>query len=146
MARGLTCSSVDGSGGASYRGQLVPRLLQWTAALLLSVTLGLHWTVLQSVAWTSMVVERSQHETLVSAVKATFDGKHPCEICLLVKAGKSAEQRSTTSFAVQKLEAPSQGSAWFWVGRLDLEATRIAQVPSWARRPDGPPVPPPRNA
>ena len=146
MALGLTCSLVDGSGGGSYGEQLVPRLLQWTAALLLSVTLGLHWTVLQSVAWTSMVVERSQHETLVSAVKATFDGKHPCEICLLVKAGKSAEHRSTTSFAVQKLEAPVQESELAWIRRPDLEALRRVQIPAWARRPDGPPVPPPRNA
>lgn len=146
MARGVTRSRVDGAGVPSYGRQVVPRLLQWTAALLLSVTLGLHWTVLQSVAWTSMVVERSQHGSLVSAVKATFDGKHPCEICLLVKAGKSAEQRSTATFAVQKLEAPAEGSECFWVGRLDLEALRTVQIPAWARRSHGPPVPPPRNA
>ena len=146
MARRLTCSSVDGSGVASYGFLLVPRLLQWTAALLLSVTLGLHWTVLQSVAWTSMVVERSQHESLVSAVKATFDGNHPCEICLLVKAGRSAEQRSTTAFAVQKLEAPIQESELAWIGRPDLETLRRVQIPAWVCRSDGPPVPPPRNA
>ena len=60
------------------------------AVVLLSFSLGLHWAALQSVAWTSMFLERVQQGTLFEALQTTLDGKHPCRICLVVREGRAA--------------------------------------------------------
>lgn len=43
-------------------------------ALMLALTLGLHWTVLQSAAWVSMLVNYSAESSFTEAVVKTFDG------------------------------------------------------------------------
>jgi hypothetical protein len=58
----------------------------------LSLTLSLHWTVLQSVAWMSMLVQYSQ-DGLPKALTKTFDGKHPCDLCKMVQKGKQTEEK-----------------------------------------------------
>jgi hypothetical protein len=40
--------------------------------------LGLHWTVLQSIAWTTMLADHLRADSLAEAVQKTFDGEHPC--------------------------------------------------------------------
>lgn len=61
--------------------------------LMLAVLLGGHWLLLQSVAWVGMIISYSQTATLSEAVSKTFDGKHPCRMCLAVKEGKKAEDK-----------------------------------------------------
>lgn len=56
-------------------------VLMLTAAL----SIGLHFAVIQMVGWVSMTVEYSQKAPLSEALRMTFDGKHPCEICKLVE-------------------------------------------------------------
>jgi hypothetical protein len=66
----------------------------------LSLSLSLHWTVLQSVAWMSMFVQYSQ-DGLPKALTKTFDGKHPCDLCKMVQKGKqteSAKQKAEIKF------------------------------------------------
>jgi len=53
--------------------------------------MGLHWIALQSVAWTTMVIEYSKRAPLREAVAQTFDGAHPCSLCHAVAAGKKSE-------------------------------------------------------
>lgn len=73
--------------------------------VILVLTLGLHWALLQSAAWVSMIVRFAQHDTLAMAVSKTFDGQHPCSLCLLVADGKKAErQDSQTRLTVLRLE------------------------------------------
>jgi hypothetical protein len=69
------------------------KTVQAAAVLMLSLSLGLHWTALQSVAWTSMFLERLQTAPVLDALRTTFDGKHPCQLCQVVREGKAAEQR-----------------------------------------------------
>src|SRR5450755_1043075 len=60
----------------------------------LCAAICLHWIVLQSVAWTSMVVKYSQRSSLYQAVEKTLDGNHPCSLCHAVQKGKSSEKKS----------------------------------------------------
>jgi hypothetical protein len=57
----------------------VNTLLTWLVLVLL---VGGHWGALQVVAWTGMVVDYSRDASLCEAVKKTFDGLHPCALCL----------------------------------------------------------------
>ena len=100
---------------------------------------------LQSVAWTTMLVERSQHASLTSALKTTFDGQHPCEICQLVKSAKSAERRSEHTFQQVKLEAMPVTGVIFRPVVLETEVERGTLVSVVASRSEVPPLPPPRT-
>jgi hypothetical protein len=77
------------------------RLLLVVALL---VSCGAHWFVLQSIAWTAMLVENSHRTTLVEAVKRTFDGAHPCGMCKQIAGGKAQEKKSDAPVFAGKIE------------------------------------------
>ena len=60
---------------------------------MLSFSIGVHWEVLQSVAWFGMVINYSQGTSLKEGLSKTFDGKHPCCLCKMVQAGKKSENK-----------------------------------------------------
>ena len=122
------------------------RVVQLLAALLVCLTLGLHWAVLQTFAWTTMIVERAQTGSLAEAIQTTFDGRHPCKLCKVVRTGQAAEKKSESQLKLQKLELPLPEP----VNPLELPATEghpamvavaLTSVPG-----HGPPLPPPRPA
>ena len=78
------------------------RLLALLAALQL---LGGHWVVLQTAAWVGMTVEYSKTESLPEALSKTFDGQHPCKLCVAVKQGRSEEQNQAQIKIALKTEA-----------------------------------------
>ena len=80
------------------------RLLQLGVAAALILAVGGHWAVLQSIAWVGMVVSYSQTDSLNVALKKTFDGAHPCKLCIAVKAGKRAEQKQAAPKVETKLD------------------------------------------
>jgi hypothetical protein len=112
--------------------------------LALCLSLGFHWLALQSVAWTTMLLENARHAPLDQAVMKTFDGNHPCDLCHAVAAGQKSEKKS---------EILPTG------GKVDLICTtRILNcLPPWVpyeyfrigsailERSKAPPVPPPRS-
>lgn len=116
------------------------------AALLLSLTLGLHWAGLQSVAWVAMLVERTHEASFSLAVETTFDGRHPCRLCQVVEAGKSVE-KDVPSFVKQapfELSSPT-------LPTFEVQPPRIASSPrrevlGLESRSERPPLPPPRLA
>jgi hypothetical protein len=69
---------------------------------LLSVS-GAHWLVLQSIAWTAMLVEYAHDSALVDAVIETFDGEHPCGLCTQIAQEKKAEKKTEVAVFVSKL-------------------------------------------
>jgi len=116
--------------------------------LALSLSLGAHWALLQTAAWTGMVISYSRSSGLAAGLSATFDGKHPCPLCHLIKKGRAAENKPA--------EQKHQGSvktdhliAIVTANPLSLRSTRCFQRPAqllqqpfeW-REP--PPKPPPR--
>lgn len=113
------------------------RLAQLAVVAALTCSLGLHWGMLQSVAWVSMVVSYSQESPLKEAVAKTFDGKHPCPLCKEIAKGKRSEQRHAAGVVIKKFEGspnlpafglfPPQGfSTMQW---LDRTSARLADAP-----------------
>lgn len=54
---------------------------------------GGHWAVLQTVAWTGMIIEYSQTSSVGEAIAKTFGGRAPCDLCLAIDAEKKKESR-----------------------------------------------------
>ena len=67
--------------------------------------LGGHWLVLQSVAWTRMLVDFSRQDSFTTAVAKTFDGEHLCPImCRKIQAGRQAEEQQQKNTPLLKHE------------------------------------------
>ncbi|HWY32817.1 MAG TPA: hypothetical protein VNX46_18780 [Candidatus Acidoferrum sp.] len=113
------------------------------AALVL--TTGLHWAMLQTVAWTTMLADNLCKQSLTEAVSQTFDGQHLCPLCRAIAAGKKAEQNSKAVVSKLKMEYPPVAEKF---------ALIVAPTPVSALSLDGlsarssflkPPSPPPRG-
>jgi hypothetical protein len=110
----------------------------------LASSIGLHWTFLQVVAWTGMVLTYSQEVPVTEAVVKTFDGKHPCSLCKEIAKGKHSEKETDYKFECAKLKfsyAPvtflfTQPSAFWEIVLPDDFAELLTHAP---------PVPPPRT-
>jgi hypothetical protein len=48
--------------------------------------------LMQCVAWAGMLVSYSQEGTVAQAVENTFDGKHPCPLCLAIRQAEETQQ------------------------------------------------------
>jgi len=63
---------------------------------------GGHWAVLQSVAWTGMLIEYSQSSSLRAAVIKTFGGKAPCQMCRTIEEGRQKETKLPATLKADK--------------------------------------------
>ena len=109
----------------------------------LCLSIGLHWIALQSLAWTTMVIDYSKRAPLCQAIAQTFDGAHPCSLCHVINKGKNSEKK-------QELQSPTP--------KIDMICAPLANriprpfVPFEYEKRDcfslelahSPPVPPPR--
>ncbi len=122
------------------------RWVQAVAVVLLTISLGLHWAVLQTAAWAGMLVTYSQNASWETAVNKTFDGQHPCQLCRLVKAGRSAEKTPETQLKTSKIEACSPVTLVIQVTSPDVAALEPLDSPCPDGRFESPLSPPPRGA
>jgi hypothetical protein len=120
-------------------------LQRWCTTILLILAIGGHWSVLQSVGWVNMLVTYSQEGTFKTAVAKTFDGQHPCNICLLVAKGKKAEQKQSASVKKLKMDLLLVESARVLISAPQEQTIFKYQFPS-SEGIHGPPSPPPRSA
>jgi len=110
----------------------------------LAATLGCHWALLQSVAWTTMLANNLRSQSLSEAVARTFDGQHPCPLCKAIAAGKKSEKKSEFATPSPKLEFPPAKenpvliapSNFHLLPQADFFADSLAPKP---------PTPPPRR-
>jgi hypothetical protein len=121
------------------------RFIKWLAVLALVASVGGHWAVLQSVAWTTMLARFWQSMPLAQAMAYTLDGRHPCKLCLAVQHGKQTEQKSTKLQPPQKLLLflDLQTVALLAPAPLEAEFRFLEGIPL---RSEKPPHPPPRLA
>jgi hypothetical protein len=82
------------------------RLGKFFLVISLVATLGAHWALLQTVAWTTMLADNLRTHSLSESVARTFDGKYPCPICKAIAAGKKSEKNNEFTLQMQKLEFP----------------------------------------
>jgi len=72
--------------------------------LALFAATGGHWAVLQSVAWSAMLVRYSHESGIASAVEKTFDGQHPCALCAKIAKARSEGKKQQAQLFQNKLE------------------------------------------
>jgi hypothetical protein len=66
--------------------------------------MGGHLALLQTYAWTSMIVEYSGISSVSEAVEKTFDGEHPCELCKVVEKSKHEDKEQQMLKSEIKIE------------------------------------------
>jgi len=70
----------------------------------LCCAIGLHWIALQSLAWTTMIIDRSKRAPLRQAIAQTFDCAHPCSLCHAINSGKNSKKKSDLPSATPKID------------------------------------------
>lgn len=119
-------------------------LSKWLVVLTLTLSLGVHWALLQSVAWVGMVVNYSQDATLAEALVKTFDGKHPCKLCKVVDEGRRSEKKQDAQKVERKKKFCFDSS--ICIPRPPSAFTCLSTPSDSAlNRIETPPVPPPRG-
>ena len=104
---------------------------------------GTHWALLQSVAWTTMLADNLRTESFSEAVRRTFDGKRPCNICEHVAAGRKAEKKSEFPTWAKKLEFLSECPTFVFNAPEDFRLLPVFED-SARTLAHKPPLPPPR--
>ena len=85
---------------------LLPRLARLVVVAAICLSLGLHWALLQGVAWAGMLVSFASEGTVIEAVQKTFDGQHGCPLCKKVKEGQSnPKEPQQSGQSMQKINA-----------------------------------------
>ena len=127
---------------------MLRRIARYLVVLALLLSIGGHWVVLQSAAWTGMLIGYAMQGTITEAVGMTFDGRHPCKLCKVVDQGtkSSPKPASNEKEPVKKIQLFAEATPEMWVqsyrrSAAPSDAGIIGPVRQWA-----PPVPPPRAA
>ena len=122
------------------------RLTKILTVVLLVLSLGLHWTLLQTIAWTGMLVSYSRNTSLTEAVSKTFDGQHPCCMCKAIKAGREAEreQAPEKSAPDAKIKCVLPAAVTFLYMPITSELPQALSASTPASHQTEPQTPPPR--
>jgi len=116
----------------------------WLIITLVTIT-GLNWSLLQTVAWTSMLANNLRTQSLSEAVTRTFDGQYPCPLCRAIAEAKKSEKKSAILSGSQKLEFPplTEGPALMPPPRSYLNPQLHSPAGLIRQKP---PLPPPRSS
>ena len=134
---------IDGHERGCYPTRVLVRFAKLVLVLSLSLSFGLHWVLLQSVGWTGMMIRYSENGSLTEALAKTFDGKHPCGICKIVKTGRQSGQQPESQLLKVKIDFFVQTSRQF-LFPSPVFATWQISLPANSQSPHSPPAPPPR--
>lgn len=110
----------------------------------LIVTLGAHWALLQTVAWTTMLADNLHATSFHEAMAKTFDGKHPCCLCKAIAAAKKSEKKSEAVSLTLKLEFPPVAEKFAFISPKPISAFSLTDFTSDSSF-QKPPLPPPRG-
>ncbi|MBB5034645.1 hypothetical protein [Prosthecobacter vanneervenii] len=125
---------------------MLPRITRLCIIAALVFSIGLHWVVLQSVAWAGMLVTYTvQQGSLLTGVSQTFDNEHPCPLCHAIKKGRTTEKKKTPP----KEPVREMDLALTFPARIILTPpapflTPLPELPHAIARRIRPPRPPPR--
>ena len=108
---------------------------------------GGHWALLQTVAWGGMLVKYSARSGFWVGLQETFDGEHPCPLCLALKKAQAkkapADQLAITALDNRLVAAAPAVDRLVHRPRLFLLGDAL-EPPRSARSNEPPPTPPPR--
>lgn len=121
---------------------MLREVTQFLLVSFLALWVGGNWIFLQSCAWVSMTVSFSQQASVSQAIRWTFDGQHPCQLCKIVKEGRKSETKSPGLLVSLKVEFISQpGTIPIWGPSQPLSFAPPPSAISLTAEP--PPLPPP---
>jgi hypothetical protein len=80
------------------------RVSKWLLVAALSLSIGMHWTILQSVAWFGMAISYSQGGSIKEGLAKIFDGRHPCKLCKIIEEGKKSEKKQEAQLKIAKAD------------------------------------------
>lgn len=107
---------------------------------------GAHLMLVQGVAWTNMLVDYSQDGGWLRGVEKTFDGDHPCRMCVRVEQERSEKPAVAIEIKFSDLKAASiRQQAWVQSRIPDARQTFIRMdtaMPDLLQ--EAPPLQPPR--
>jgi len=119
-----------------------------TALALVVFLTGAQWAVLQGVAWAGMLIAYVQQDDLVTGVQKTFDGDHPCTMCVAIEKATQADESSQSGAIECCTPARMIGVLSAMIGNVLPENRPIATLVHADQFPPAlntePPVPPPR--
>ncbi len=89
------------------KSALLPRIARLVVVGAICLSLGMHWALLQGIAWTGMLISFASEGAVMEAVQKTFDGQHGCALCHKVKEGRTSnhELPQQTGQSMQKINA-----------------------------------------
>jgi len=122
---------------------VLQRLIKAAMVFALACSIGLHWDLVQSVAWVRMMVSYSQDAPLTEALAKTFDGKHPCSLCKQIAKGKQSEKSSDMRPDHAKYEFSYTATKFVFSPPNRFCRLPITQLACRLLN-EAPPVPPPR--
>lgn len=105
--------------------------------------IGLQWVALQSLAWTSMLIENSKRASLCQAIAQTFDGAHPCSLCHIVATAKALEKKADMQVSVPKVDIICVARAIRLLPPFAPFQYAVHDF-SFSEIKESPPIPPPR--
>lgn len=112
--------------------------------MLLLLTGG-HWGLLQVAAWTRMAIVYSRSAPIQTALAQTFDGRHPCALCRMISASRSASRQAELRPAVTPRDTLFVESCTLRLPDPPGAQITWTAAASYPLRSDPPPVPPPRS-
>ncbi len=121
------------------------RISQILVTLSLCLSVGLHWGVVQSIAWTGMLVNYSRSASFAEAMEKTFDGQHPCSLCKIVQKGQQAEKDAQSNTVLKQLDPGVPFEALVFYFPAAIAAPWGVDCRTLARF-ELPAIPPPRTA
>ena len=121
------------------------RLGIFFCALALLQISGGHWAAFQVSAWVGMLLKYSEVEGVGVGISKTFDGKHPCDLCVRIAKNTQTEKKQGSQLDAAKIYLIAQAQGW----RLrppDSSWRLWATIAFPAGCNSSPPVPPPRKS
>lgn len=108
---------------------------------------GAIWNAVQVVAWAKMFHDYSRVMPVAQALKLTFDGEAPCDLCTIAETGKAAAReqlpREEALGATDRFVLSLQAAAPFVLTAPDSVWPGLAHEAGLLRT-ESVPVPPPR--
>ena len=123
---------------------MLVRFGKFLVIVALVVTVGAQWTVLQTVAWATMLVNNLRTQSVIEAMTHTFDGKHPCCLCKAIAAAKKSEKKNEFALELKKMEFPPAPENFAIIAPSQFQL--LPQADTFADSlTQKPPTPPPRG-
>ena len=119
------------------------RVIKTVAVALLSFSLGLHWLVLQSVAWVHCGLDFENESPIAQVIQKTFDDRNACCLCKAFAQSQQAEDEKKGDSNFIKIQAVMHNCTTL----VDLPKSTelsIAQKSSALHRRGDPQSPPPQ--